>query len=238
MSIKAVLFDLDGTLLPLDQDVFMKTYFGDLTRKLADCGYDKDKFKTALIAGIKAMMVNDGKKTNETAFWEVFTGFFGAEYVDSNMKHFDEFYAEDFDKVKRVCGFDESAAETVRSLKKRGFLTALATNPAFPSIATEKRMAWAGLLPSDFDLYTTYENSGYCKPNPDYYIDVAKRLGVEPRECLMIGNDTLDDMIAEKLGMKVFLLTDNLVNRENKDISKYPRGGYAELKAFLEKIEN
>jgi len=236
MSIKAVLFDLDGTLLPLDQDLFMKTYFGDLTGKLVSCGYDKDKFSTALIAGIKAMMINDGQKTNETVFWEVFTGFFGAEYVGSNMKCFDEFYDEEFDKVKRVCGFDKAAAETVRELKKRGFLTALATNPAFPSVATEKRMAWAGLLPSDFDLYTTYENSGFCKPNLKYYEDVAHRLGVEPRECLMIGNDTLDDMEAEKLGMKVFLLTDNLVNRENKDISKYPRGGYAELKTFLEGI--
>jgi len=236
MSIKAVLFDLDGTLLPLDQDLFMKTYFVDLTHKLVSCGLDKDKFSAALISGIKAMMINDGKKTNETVFWEVFTGFFGAEYVERNMRHFEAFYEEDFDKVKRVCGFDKEAAETVRSLKKRGFLTALATNPAFPSIATEKRMAWAGLQPSDFDLYTTYENSGYCKPNPDYYTDVASRLGVEPCECLMIGNDTLDDMIAEKLGMKVFLLTDCLINRENKDISKYPRGGYAELKTFLEGI--
>ena len=30
MSIKAILFDLDGTLLPMDQNVFTKDYFGRL----------------------------------------------------------------------------------------------------------------------------------------------------------------------------------------------------------------
>ena len=40
MSIKAVLFDLDGTLLPMDQDVFLKSYLGSLSKKLAPAGYD------------------------------------------------------------------------------------------------------------------------------------------------------------------------------------------------------
>jgi hypothetical protein len=52
----------------------------------------------------------------------------------------------------------------------------------------------------------------------------------------MVGNDTLDDMVAETVGMKVFLLTNNLVNRENKDISAYPNGGYTELRKLLEEI--
>ena len=35
MSIKTVMFDLDGTLLPMDQDEFTRYYFGLLVRKLA-----------------------------------------------------------------------------------------------------------------------------------------------------------------------------------------------------------
>ena len=35
MNIKAVLFDLDGTLLPMDQDIFVKSYFGLLAKKLS-----------------------------------------------------------------------------------------------------------------------------------------------------------------------------------------------------------
>ena len=38
--IKTVLFDLDGTLLPMDQDNFVKAYFKNLAIKLAPHGYD------------------------------------------------------------------------------------------------------------------------------------------------------------------------------------------------------
>lgn len=52
----------------------------------------------------------------------------------------------------------------MRELKRRGFGVALATNPIFPSVATESRIRWAGLEPEEFALYTTYENTAYCKP--------------------------------------------------------------------------
>ena len=62
------------------------------------------------------------------------------------------------------------------------------------------------------------------------------KLKVYPEECLMVGNDVSEDMIAETLGMKVFLLTDCLINKENKDISLYPHGGFEELLAFIETL--
>ena len=52
----------------------------------------------------------------------------------------------------------------------------------------------------------------------------------------MVGNDLSDDMIAEKIGMKVFLLTDCSINKENEDISVYPRGSFEELDSFLESL--
>ena len=112
----------------------------------------------------------------------------------------------------------------------------LATNPIFPAIATEHRMRWAGLSPDDFVHYTTYENSRFCKPNLAYYTEITDRLGVSPEECLMVGNDVGDDMVTENLGMKVFLLTDCLINKENVDLSAYPHGGFAELSAFIEDL--
>lgn len=86
----------------------------------------------------------------------------------------------------------------MRELKRRGFGVALATNPIFPSVATESRIRWAGLEPEEFALYTTYENTAYCKPNPAYYRDVAQRLGVDPAACLMVGNDVTEDMVAAR----------------------------------------
>ena len=86
----------------------------------------------------------------------------------------------------------------------------------------------------DFELITTYENSSYCKPNPKYYVEILEKTGLKPEECLMVGINAEEDMIAESLGMKVFLLTDCLINEKHADISKYPQGGFEELKTFLQ----
>jgi len=124
----------------------------------------------------------------------------------------------------------------VRCLKAHGLRVALATNPIFPRIATEQRIRWAGLAPEDFALYTTYENSTFCKPNPDYYREVARTLGVSPVECLMVGNDALEDMAARETGMDVFLLTDCLINTKGRDLSAYPKGNFAALNVYLDRL--
>ena len=109
----------------------------------------------------------------------------------------------------------------------------LATNPVFPAVATKSRMGWVGLVPEDFALVTTYENSRYCKPNLDYYREILKTINCQPEECLMVGNDVDEDMVAAELGMQVFLLTDCILNRRNKDISRYPHGSFPELLTFI-----
>ena len=235
MKITTVLFDLDGTLLPMDQDRFIKIYFGGLAKKMMPHGYDGEKLISAIWSGTKAMIQNTGEKMNEVVFWEVFTKILGSE-ISNNQKYFDEFYANDFPKVKESCGFNPMAAEAVKAIKSRGFKVALATNPFFPSTATEQRIAWAGLSPSDFEIYTTYENSHYCKPNPDYYREVMGKLGVVAEECLMVGNDVEEDMMARELGMKVFLITDCIINKQGKEIDQYPHGSFEELIEYVDSL--
>ena len=232
MSIKAVLFDLDGTLLPMDQDVFVKTYFKGIAAKLAPYGYEPKALIDAIWAGTVKMIKNDGRTTNEEAFWKYFACVYGEKAL-ADISLFEKFYEENFDAVKEVCGYNPKAAETVEKLKKDGIRVALATNPIFPSIATEKRIRWAGLTPKDFEIFTTYENSNYCKPNLCYYKELLKQLGIEPQQCLMVGNDVGDDMVAEELGMKVFLLTDCLINKNKADISCYAQGGFKELEEYI-----
>lgn len=233
--IKAILFDLDGTLLPMDQDEFTKGYFKLLAAKLAPYGYEPKTLIDTVWAGTAAMVKNTGVQTNEAAFWERFSRTYGAEKTERDKPLFEEFYADDFEQASVFCPRNDKAAETVAKLQRLGYRVALATNPIFPSIATCARIRWAGLAPEDFAFVTTYENSAYCKPNPDYYRDAAQRLGLSPEECLMVGNDAQEDMIAETTGMKVFLLTDCLINRDGADISVWPNGGFDEL---LRRIES
>ena len=235
MSIKAVLFDLDGTLLPMDQDVFLKTYLGMLATNMATHGYEIKSFVEGIWQGTSAVIQNDGSRINEQVFWEAFSASQGKDAI-ADIEHFDRFYREKFDDVRVSCSYDPAAKDTVDAIKKLGLRVILATNPVFPAIATQKRMRWAGFEPEDFELYTTYENSHFCKPNPQYYMEIASKLGLFPDECLMVGNDVIDDMCAQSVGMKVFLLTNCLINKKNEDISAYERGGFEELIKYVRNL--
>ena len=102
--------------------------------------------------------------------------------------------------------------------------------------AQKARIVWAGIDPDSFELITSYENSVYCKPNPEYYADIVQQLGIAPEECLMIGNEVDEDMVAEQVGMSVFLLTDNMINRKNKDISRFSNGGFIDLLEYIHRL--
>ena len=182
------------------------------------------------------MVKNNGKQTNEQVFWKEFAGLFG-DKVYSDIDKFNEFYETDFDKLKNHCGYNEQANQTIQTLKEKGFVLVLATNPVFPMTAQKKRMLWAGINPDDFALITSYENSRYCKPNPLYYKEIAEKIGVKPCDCLMVGNDTTEDAAAMLTGADFFLLTDCLLNKESKDISKYSRGSFTQLLNYIENLK-
>ena len=238
MNLKAVLFDLDGTLLPMaDLDAFTKTYFYKLTEYLTTCGYEPKTLMGAVLKGVNAIMHHDGTRTNERVFWDAFATVYG-ECTPEDERHFAEFYEKRFDDVRVTCGYCAQSAETVAAIRAMGLRTALATKPVFPEIATRKRMAWAGLTPDDFEFYTTYENSCFCKPNLEYYQEVLDRMGILPEEALMVGNDVEDDMVAASLGIRVFLLTDYLVNNAGEDITKYPHGGFDALMDYIREQKN
>ena len=233
--IRYILFDLDGTLLPMDQEIFVKDYFTRLAKHIGPFGYDPNTLFQNLWKGVGAMVMNDGSVKNEVVFWKVFEQLYGKRVYD-DIGLFEEFYRTDFQNTAKVCGYDPEAKRCVDAVKDMGYKVVLATNPIFPAIATESRMRWAGLAPEDFDYYTTYENSCYGKPNLKYYEEILEKIGAKPEECLMVGNDVAEDMVAEKLGMKVFLLTDCIINKHNEDIEKYPHGKFEDLMKFVREL--
>jgi len=230
--ITTILFDLDGTLLPMDQDKFVKSYIGRMAKKLAPYGYDPELLTAGLWKGTGAMVKNTGEKTNEEVFWSVFNAILGKDCQEDEPLFMD-YYRNEFQLVAQDCGFDPRASQAIAEIKANGYYVVLATNPLFPAIATHSRARWAGLEPADFDLITTYENSRHCKPNPDYYRDILATLNLKPENCVMVGNDVQEDMVAQTLGMKTFLLTDCLINRTGEDIDRYPHGSFGELMDFI-----
>ncbi len=229
---QAILFDLDGTLLPMDQEVFVKAYFSRLAAKAAPRGYEPEKLIASIWKCTGAMVRNDGQRTNDERFWEAFAGIYGEEALN-DRELFEDFYKNEFQEAAKVCGKNETAVGIVKSLKEKGRRVLLATNPIFPSIATESRIRWAGLEPSDFEFYTTYENSSYSKPNPAYFQEICQKRGLDPQKCLMVGNDVREDTAAAKIGMEVFLVTDCLMNEGDADLTKYPHGSFQDLERYL-----
>lgn len=230
--IKAILFDLDGTLLPMDLDIFLNDYLTRFTLSMAPAGHTPEEFRKAVWAGTAAMVKNDGSRTNEEVFWEAYFTLFGAESIQ-DRELLEAYYYNDFQNVRKVCGFDPRAAEAIREMKAMGYRTILATNPLFPAIATMSRVRWIGLQPEDFELITTFENSCYAKPNLKYFEEIMEKQGLKPEECVMVGNDVAEDMVARHLGLKVFLMTDCLINKPGADITQFPHGSFPELMEFI-----
>jgi len=232
--IRTVFFDLDGTLLPMDEGAFMKTYFGYLTQWMQPYGFDPKTLIAEIWNGTGCMVLNDGSRTNERAFWDYFKSVYG-EGVSEHEHHFEEFYHVDFVRAKDACICDPAAARAVRALKEKGLGLVLATNPLFPSIATQQRIDWAGLSREDFLLVTTYENFNYAKPNPRYYTELCERLSLDPAACLMVGNNVDEDMEAAlAAGMQVFLMPRCLINKSGRDLSRYSQGDFDDLLRFVE----
>ncbi|MBQ8655342.1 MAG: HAD family hydrolase [Clostridia bacterium] len=208
---KAILFDLDGTLLPMDMEKFMHVYFHELGAVVIPMGVPADKFAAAIWAGTGAMMKNTGEKLNADVFWDVFTAQTGVERTLVEPVC-DSFYDEGFHKARAATMENPLAAEAVRVAREKADKVVLATNPLFPMQGQKTRMSWLGLKEEDFDLVTCYSSDRHCKPNPAYFEDVCRRIGVEPKNCLMIGNDEREDMLcASSLGIECYLVTDCMI---------------------------
>ena len=234
-KIKTILFDLDGTLLPMNENVFTKKYFQALAQKLVPYGYDCDKLIAGILKGTSAMIKNDGTQSNEQVFWKTFENIFG-ERVYNDKAIFDEFYRNEFQNLKNYCDCNNNIKQIIKFLKKQNYKLIIASNPVFPLYAQQSRIKWAGLDIEDFDFISSYENSHYTKPNINYYKEIIKKFNLKAEECLMIGNNVTEDMVANKIGINVFLLTDCISNKDNIDISISPNGDLIQLENYIKSL--
>lgn len=229
--ITTVLFDLDGTLLPFEQEDFINIYFSELCKRLAKLGYEPQHTVKSVWAGTKSMILNNGSRLNSDAFWETFNAMNPG--LPDARGECDDFYTHEFDKAKASLKYVPDRNTLIQRLKQAGLRVVLATNPMFPLDGVLTRMKWANLSPEDFELITYYDNSTYCKPNPAYFSEILNKIGEKPENCVMVGNSVSEDMVAEKLGITVFLANEFVENPDNADFSRYPQGTPEEAVEFV-----
>ncbi|MCD6303103.1 MAG: HAD family hydrolase [Anaerolineae bacterium] len=205
MPIKALLLDLDDTLLINDMSLFMEPYFQALARHMGPI-IPMEQLMPALFSGTRAMRENDGSNgTNAEVFAETFF-----QQVDTSpdvlLPAFQAFYRQEFQTLASLTEPDAMAAPLVERSLSEGLQIAIATQPLFPLAAIEARLAWAnvGTDQYGYDLISSYEIMRACKPHRAFFAQVLEILGREPQECLMVGDSVTSDMPASRLGIKTF----------------------------------
>ena len=240
---RAVFFDLDGTLLPMDIDAFMSDYFRSLGAFVARFGVATEDFMAGMKAGIMGMVQNDSGQPNATAFWPAFFSCVqtptstGASQEELRAA-IDDFYENDFGKLGANVKPNPAVARAVNALAEKGYPLVLATMPMFPRRAVGWRLTWTGVDPAVFSRITTYQNSTAVKPKPNYYAENLAAAGLAGEEVLMVGNNTKEDLAACKLGCDGYLVTDFLLDPEGFDISTVKSGTFEEFAAWADALPN
>ena len=231
----AIFFDLDGTLLPLELQDFLDTYFDVLAKAAIRHGYEPATFSRAVGVSVGAMAQHEPGILNSDAFWERFEAEWGSAGA-KEQAFFEEFYASDFNEIGAAVRPNPAAARAIDTLRAKGYPLYLTTMPMFPREAVEWRLRWANVDPSVFRVITCYDNSTACKPNLHYYWENVRRAGVDPQRILMVGNNTEEDLAVLELGMDVFLVTDHLLNPNGFDIASVRHGTLEEFACFAESL--
>jgi FMN phosphatase YigB (HAD superfamily) len=205
--LSAVLFDLDGTLLDIDLDLFLREYFAALGPVVAEVvpNITAEQGLAAVIAGTDAMSLPHSGHTNRDEFNARFHALTGADLdLEEFALPFERFYREVFPSLRRDFGPMPGARRAVQTGLDLGLKVAIATNPIFPRSAVDERMRWAGIADLEVHAVTAYEDMHATKPHASYFTEVAAMLGVEPSSCLMVGDDRYLDMPAADVGMRTF----------------------------------
>jgi len=229
-----ILFDLDGTLLPMNTDAFARAYFNEIACYFSDLIHGKELI-AHILGSTKAMVTNTEFKTNEEVFMEDFRTKVGSD-IDLYKERFDSFYDTGFLNLKESIFQAPLMIKAVNIIKEKGYNMVVATNPQFPLKAILHRIKWAGLDPNDFIYISSYEKNHYCKPQIKFYEEILKDIGKAPEECLMVGNDVEEDLIAGELGIKTYLIKDHIQNSNEKEVACDIEGTYEDFYKFAEEL--
>lgn len=229
-----ILFDLDGTLLPLDMEKFTEIYFREMGYMFKDM-IDPRLLAKNIWTATEEMVRNTEHKTNEEVFMDKFSELIDGD-ISEYKKRFDCFYDTLFHKTRESVESQPLIRECIDILKKKNYKMVIATNPMFPRKAIHHRIEWAGLDLKDFIYITSYENNHYCKPQLHFYKEILDVIGKNPEQCMMVGNDVQEDLIAFKLGMKTFLVKNHMIHRTQEAIDCTYEGEYQDFYNFVKDL--
>lgn len=209
--LKAVVFDMDETLLSINLNAFILRYFKDVSSMLANIGR-RSRGGTMARLGTILVDLNANRRSgadnrtnlefyqteverrcgiclSDPLIYEAFT------YYDREILPYKN---DDVINAHAMPG----AHAALQAVQDAGLRCALFTNPSFPQGAIECRMGWGDLADAPFELVTHMGNATRCKPDATYYLEQLQAMGLEPHEVLMVGNDPKRDFPSPACGIQ------------------------------------
>lgn len=207
--IKAVLFDLDDTLLDINLTAFAARYVAGRAALLARAC--RQPFPKVFSELSKSYLALDNPGRNDSFTNEQFIQErmllncdipLDEPHIADALAYFDSEYVRRFDRglvQARPKQGNHAALAAVQSL---GLSVALATQPIFPLSTVRVRMSWAEIDNVNFAAISHAGNSTRTKPSARYYQEFCAKLGLSPHECLMVGNDATRDFARPACGLR------------------------------------
>lgn len=202
-GIKAVLLDLDGTLINIDLKSFIPDYLKLLSESVAHL-ISPRRVIFKLLKASEAVNNNDGSDTNENVYAKAFFPIDGYSREEIEP-YFNKFYETEFVKLKRHTQVKPEAREVVQTIFNKGYDVVIATTPVIPLTAIQQRLEWAQVGDFPYKLITSIENTYATKPNLLYYKNIYKFLELKASKTIMVG-DEHKDMVSKILGAQTFYI--------------------------------
>ncbi len=209
-ELKAVLFDMDDTLLSINLSAFIAVHARDLSSMLARIGR-KNQLAMFALYGSAMLELNNPDRTDQDLCNREFLEDFilrrcGIPLNDPVILDAFRYYEHEVLPKRNDAIINarprKGAREAMDAVVSHGLRTALFTNPSFSETCIRCRMGWGDMLDMPFELITTMENSYSCKPAASYYLAGLEALGLQPDEVLMVGNDPKRDFPSPDCGIQ------------------------------------
>ena len=207
LVIRGVMFDLDGTLLEIALEAFIRRYSTELASALSRVPGRTIDSERALGAVQDAMrcMMEPHNGTNQQAFSERFRVLTGEDLESAGFRTaLDGFCADVVPALRNGAGPKAGGRQVVETAIGLGLKVVIATNPIFPLAVIEERTRWADVVDLGVAAITSWENTSATKPYPAYFFEACALAGLRPSECLMVGDDRSLDLPAADMGMRTY----------------------------------
>ncbi|MFH1585778.1 MAG: HAD family phosphatase [archaeon] len=197
MTIKAVIFDMDGVLI--DSIKYVLKSFNEVLKKdgVHITKDEMSKFNGRPLEDMLAWLKRDHNITYSPE-----------EFEEKALALQLKLMREEFKDNKKLINL-------IETLKAKDLKLAVATS----SLRGRAEKILGLLEVKDyFDVILTAEDVTNHKPNPEVFLKAAKKLGVNPEECVVIEDAANGIQAAKKGGMKaIALLTEFQTKKELKD---------------------